>query len=44
MLVVVLMSLMKSHCEYDRVNCLDLFDFETSEAVKWLWENAKLNL
>ena len=36
-MVLVLMSYMKSHCEYDHVNCLDLFDSETAEAIKWLW-------
>jgi len=40
-MVIVLMSYMKSHCEYDHVNCLDLFDSETSAAIKWLWENTK---
>jgi len=39
-MVIVLMSYMKSHCEYDHVNCLGLFDSQTSEAVKWLWGNT----
>ena len=37
MMVIVLMSYMKSHCKYDHVICLDLFDSQTSEAIKWLW-------
>ena len=40
-MVVVIMSYMKSHCEYDRVDCLKLFDPDTSEAIKWLWENTR---
>ena len=39
-MVVVLMSFIKSHCEDERVNCLDFFDYQTSELIKWLWGNA----
>jgi hypothetical protein len=40
-MVIVLMSYMKSHCEYDQVDCLALFDSSTSDAVKWLWRNTR---
>lgn len=36
-MVVVLMSFVKSHCEDERINCLDIFDYQTSESIKWLW-------
>ncbi|MBA3037607.1 MAG: hypothetical protein FP814_14085 [Desulfobacterium sp.] len=39
-MVLVLMSYMKSQCEYEHLDCLDLFDSQTSESIKWLWGNT----
>ena len=40
-MIVILMSYIKSHCEYEHVNCLECFDYQTSESIKWLWGNTE---
>ena len=39
-MIIVLLSYVKSHCEYEKVDCLSFFDPKTSEAVQWLWKNT----
>ena len=39
-MIIVSLSYVKSHCEYEKVNCLSFFDSKTTEAVQWLWENT----
>lgn len=39
-MIIVSLSYVRSHCEYEKVNCLPFFDSKTSKDVQWLWENT----
>ena len=39
-MIVVLMSFIRSHCEYEHLNCLEFFDSQTTESITWLWGNT----
>jgi len=39
-LIIMLLALQKSDCQYYKVDCLKLYPPETQESVKWLYENS----
>ena len=42
--LVAMLHLMKSECEYNKVNCLDGMPVPTIEAVRFIWENTNFNM
>jgi hypothetical protein len=40
MIIFTGVHIMMSHCEYDKVDCLQFFSSDTAEAIKWLMENT----
>ncbi len=39
-MIIMLMALQKSECEYQKVDCLQFYPSDTREAVQWLWKKT----
>lgn len=39
-LIIMLMAVQKSECQYQKVDCLQLYPPDTRESVQWLWNNS----
>lgn len=39
-LIIMLMALEKSGCQYEKVDCLQYYPPDTRESVQWLWKNT----
>lgn len=42
--IIMLMGVQKSGCQYQKIDCLQLYPSEARESVQWLWENTGFSM
>ena len=43
-LIIMLMALEKSSCQYQKLDCLELYPLNIRDSVKWLWDNTEWSI